>query len=50
VIDGDIDAFAAELVEREGVLLLPASQFGIPGINFRLGYGRADMPAALERW
>ena len=49
LIDGDIDAFAAELVEREGVLLLPASQFGYSGNHFRLGYGRADMPAALER-
>jgi aspartate/methionine/tyrosine aminotransferase len=49
LIDGDIDGFAAELVEREGVLLLPASQFGYSGNHFRLGYGRADMPAALER-
>jgi len=49
MIDGDIDAFSAELVEREGVLLLPASQFGYSGNHFRLGYGRADMPAALER-
>ena len=49
LIDGDIDAFAAELVEREGVLLLPASQFGYSGNHFRLGYGRADMPATLER-
>ena len=49
LVDGDSDAFAAELVEREGVLLLPASRFGYSGNNFRLGYGRADMPAALER-
>ena len=43
-----IDDFAATLVQREGVLLLPASQFGYPGNHFRLGYGRADMPQALE--
>ena len=49
LIDGDIDLFTAELVEREGVLLLPSSQFGYSGNHFRLGYGRADMPAALER-
>ena len=30
-LGGDIDDFAARLVEREGVLLLPASQFGDPG-------------------
>jgi aspartate/methionine/tyrosine aminotransferase len=44
----NIDDFAATLVQREGVLLLPASQFGYPGNHFRLGYGRADMPQALE--
>jgi aspartate/methionine/tyrosine aminotransferase len=43
-----IDDFAATLVQREGVLLLPASQFGYPGNHFRLGYGRSDMPQALE--
>lgn len=45
---GNIDDFASTLVQREGVLLLPASQFGYPGNNFRLGYGRTDMPQALE--
>ena len=44
----DIDDFAATLVQREGVLLLPSSQFGYPGNHFRLGYGRADMPEGLE--
>jgi aspartate/methionine/tyrosine aminotransferase len=44
----DIDSFAATLVQREGVLLLPASQFGYPGNHFRLGYGRADMSQALD--
>lgn len=46
---GDIDRFAADLVEAEGVLLLPASQFGYSGNHFRLGYGRVDMPEALAR-
>ena len=46
---GEIDRFAADLVEQEGVLLLPASQFGYAGNHFRLGYGRADMPQALAR-
>jgi aspartate/methionine/tyrosine aminotransferase len=49
LVDGDIDAFAAELVEQQGVLLLPASQFGYPGNYFRLGYGRADMRKGLEK-
>ncbi len=46
---GPIDRFAADLVEAEGVLLLPASRFGFPGDHFRLGFGRPDMPAALAR-
>jgi len=44
-----IDRFAQDLVEEEGVLLAPASIFGYPGNRFRLGFGRRDLPAALER-
>jgi aspartate/methionine/tyrosine aminotransferase len=44
-----IDDWAAALVEAEGVLLLPASQFGHPGNHFRLGFGRTDLPEALSR-
>jgi aspartate/methionine/tyrosine aminotransferase len=44
-----IDEWAAGLVEAEGVLLLPGSQFGYPGNHFRLGFGRTDLPVALDR-
>jgi aspartate/methionine/tyrosine aminotransferase len=44
-----IDAWAAGLVEEHGVLLLPGSQFGVAGDHFRLGFGRTDLPIALER-
>ena len=47
--DVPIDAFAAELVEAEGVLLLPGSQFGHQGNHFRLGFGRENLPDALAR-
>ena len=47
--DVGIDAFAAELVEAEGVLLLPGSRFGHPGNHFRIGFGRENLPDALER-
>ena len=43
----DADRFAAELVEAEGVLLLPGSTFGQPGNHLRLGFGRLDLPEAL---
>ena len=49
LLHGDVDDFAARLVEREGVLILPASQFGYPGNHFRLGFGRRDMPEALAK-
>ncbi|HVL52773.1 MAG TPA: aminotransferase class I/II-fold pyridoxal phosphate-dependent enzyme [Vitreimonas sp.] len=44
-----IDALSARLVEREGVLLLPGSQFGHPGNHARFGFGRQDLPAAVAR-
>ncbi len=44
-----IDDWSAALVEAEGVLLLPGSQFGFGGNHFRLGFGRTDLPLALER-
>jgi aspartate/methionine/tyrosine aminotransferase len=47
LLSGTVDDFAAALVERAGVLILPGSQFGYPGNHFRLGYGRRDMPEAL---
>ena len=46
---GAIDDFCARLVETEGVLLLPSSRFEHPGNHFRIGFGRADMPRALEK-
>jgi aspartate/methionine/tyrosine aminotransferase len=48
----DIDRFSAELVESEGVLLLPGTRFGHDGNHFRIGFGRVDLPeavAGLER-
>jgi aspartate/methionine/tyrosine aminotransferase len=49
LLRGDVDEFVAALVEREGVLLVPASRFAYPGNHFRLGYGRRDMGEALSR-
>lgn len=48
-LGGDVDRFAADLAERDGVLLLPASQFGYSGNHFRLGFGRRDMADGLAR-
>jgi aspartate/methionine/tyrosine aminotransferase len=46
--DQPVDEFAAGLVETEGVLVVPGSQFGHPGNHFRIGLGRADLPEALS--
>jgi aspartate/methionine/tyrosine aminotransferase len=50
LIDLDVDRFAAELVEQEGVLILPGSLFDYPGSHFRLGFGRMNMTEALSRF
>jgi aspartate/methionine/tyrosine aminotransferase len=43
------DGFCAGLLSDQGVLLLPGSVFGgWPG-HFRVGFGRGDLPAGLER-
>jgi aspartate/methionine/tyrosine aminotransferase len=44
-----VDRFATDLLEAEGVLLAPGPIFGHAGNHFRLGFGRTDLPAALER-
>ena len=44
----DADAFSADLVEAEGVLLMPGSTFGHGGNHVRIGFGRSDMPIALS--
>ncbi len=44
-----VDAFCSGLVSARGVLLLPASCFGFDGRNFRIGFGRQNMPEALEQ-
>lgn len=47
--DESIDAFAADLVRQEGVLLLPGSIFGHPENHFRIGFGRDGFAEGLER-
>jgi aspartate/methionine/tyrosine aminotransferase len=46
--DMPVDQFAAELVRSEGVMIVPASQFEMDGNYFRLGFGRRNLPEALE--
>lgn len=48
LLRGDVDQFCHQLVTQAGVLLLPGSIFDYPGNNFRLGFGRANLPEALD--
>ena len=43
-----VDAFCDRLVRQAGVLLLPGTVFDDTGNHFRLGFGRANLPEALE--
>ncbi len=46
---GAVDAFCADLLRKKGVLLLPGTLYG-PGFNsFRIGFGRRNLPHALDR-
>jgi aspartate/methionine/tyrosine aminotransferase len=42
-------AFCTDLLESAGVLLVPATVFEHGDAHIRFGYGRQDMPEALER-
>ena len=44
-----IDAFNDRLVAEQGVLLLPGRVYGYGGGRFRLGFGRRNLPEAVER-
>ena len=50
LLQGDIEAFCDQLVKDTGVLLLPGTVYEDMLNHFRLGFGRENMPAALERF
>ena len=50
LVDGrPIDGFVEDLVRETGVLLLPGTVFADTRNHFRIGFGRSNLPAALER-
>ena len=44
-----ITAFCRELIEKQGVMLAPDIYFDFDHNHFRIGFGRKNMPAALQR-
>ena len=47
--DVPVEGFAADLVEEEGVMLLPGTVYEHTGNHFRLGLARKNFPEALSR-
>ncbi len=45
----DIATFCAEVVEKQGVMLLPGSVYDDAGSHFRIGFGRRSLPDALAQ-
>jgi aspartate/methionine/tyrosine aminotransferase len=43
------EAFCADVVERQGVLLLPSTCFDAGDGHFRIGFGRKNLPDAVEK-
>jgi aspartate/methionine/tyrosine aminotransferase len=48
-LGGGVEAFCHDLVTHAGVLLLPGTLFGDREDHFRLGFGRANAPEAIQR-
>ncbi len=44
-----VEIFAENLVRTQGVLIMPASVFDLPGNFFRIGFGKKNMPDILKR-
>jgi len=45
--NGSIDKFCMDLLKSKGVLLMPSSIYEYGDKNFRIGFGRENMPKAL---
>jgi aspartate/methionine/tyrosine aminotransferase len=45
----DVADFCLDLVEKSGVMLLPAKVYEFSGNYFRIGFARKNMPEALEK-
>ena len=49
LLQGDVEEFCDQLVKKAGVLLLPGSVYNDSHNHFRLGLGRKNLPAGVER-
>jgi aspartate/methionine/tyrosine aminotransferase len=49
LVDEDVEAFCDALVKQSSVLLLPGTLYDHPGNHFRIGFGRRNLPQALDQ-
>ncbi len=49
-LDIDIDNFSEQLITEQGVVIAPGSRFDDFNNHFRLGFGRKNLPEALEHF
>lgn len=47
--DIPVEEFCQDLLERQGVMVVPGRIFDFPGNHFRVGLGRHNFPQALDR-
>jgi aspartate/methionine/tyrosine aminotransferase len=50
LLRGSVDALCTDLVEQAGVLLLPGTLYGPDYSAFRIGFGRKNLPQALDQF
>jgi aspartate/methionine/tyrosine aminotransferase len=46
---GPVEQFCQDVLDQQGVMIVPGSLFDFPGNHFRLGLGRKNLPEALEQ-
>jgi aspartate/methionine/tyrosine aminotransferase len=49
LVGGSATTFCEKIVKERGVMLLPGEVFGAYSAHFRIGFGRKNMPEALEQ-
>ena len=49
-LDNEIEAFCVDVVEQQNVMLVPGTCFEPDSHNFRVGFGRDNMPEALTQF
>ena len=48
LVSEPVDELCRDVLEREGVMIVPARMFDYPGNHFRVGLGRRNFPEALS--